>query len=219
MTTMATSDEQFMDHSDMFVFTAAFVVVIVASLYLASALKPRSKRSVSTIPTMIVLGSGGHTCEMLKLAAALDKGKYTPRTFVVAASDSFSHQKATEFDPQAEVVTVPRSREVGQSWLTSVFTTVSASVASFNILSTHRPRLVLCNGPGTCVPICAIAWLNSKVLRISSTVKIVFVESVCRVATMSLSGRILLWFADDVLVQWPELAEKYRGSKYVARFV
>ena len=203
----------------MFVFIAALVVVIVAPVFLASALKSRSQKSASTIPTMIVLGSGGHTCEMLKLAAALDKDKYTPRTFVVAASDSFSHQKAAQFDPQATVVTVPRSREVGQSWLTSVLTTISASVASFNILLIHRPRLVLCNGPGTCVPICAIAWLNSKVLRISCAVKIVFVESVCRVATMSLSGRILRWFADDVLVQWPELAAKYRGSKYIARFV
>lgn len=204
---------------DLIVLVAPFVFVIFAYRYMASALKSTPKNNPSTIPTMIVLGSGGHTCEMLKLASALDKDKYTPRTFVVAGSDSFSRQKAAEFDPNAKVAIVPRSREVGQSWLTTVFTTIYASAASFNILLTHKPRLVLCNGPGTCVPICAIAWLNSRVLRVSSAIKIVFVESVCRVTTMSLSGRILMWFADSVLVQWPDLAEKYRGSKYIARFV
>ena len=204
---------------DLIVLVASFVLMIVAYLYVASAFKLTSKNNPSTIPTMIILGSGGHTCEMLKLASALDNEKYTPRTFVVAGSDSFSQQKAAEFDPKAQVVIVPRSREVGQSWLTTVITTIHASVASFNVLLTHKPRLVLCNGPGTCVPICAVAWLNSRVLRVSSAVKIVFVESVCRVTTMSLSGRILMWFADAVLVQWPELAEKYRGSRYIARFV
>ena len=204
---------------DLIVLVASFILVIAAYRYMTSASKLTSNHDPSTIPTMIVLGSGGHTCEMLKLASALDKEKYAPRTFVVAGSDSFSQQKAAEFDPKAEVVIVPRSREVGQSWLTTVFTTIYASAASFNVLLTHKPRLVLCNGPGTCVPICAIAWLNSRVLRVSSAVKIVFVESVCRVTTMSLSGRILMWFADAVFVQWPELAEKYRGSKYIARFV
>ena len=204
---------------DLILLAVTLILVIVAYIYVTSAFKLTSRNDPSTIPTMIVLGSGGHTCEMLKLASALDKEKYTPRTFVVADSDSFSQQKAVEFDPNAQVVIVPRSREVGQSWLTTVITTIYASMASFNVLLKHKPRLVLCNGPGTCVPICAIAWLNSRVLRVSSAVKIVFVESVCRVTTMSLSGKILMWFADAVLVQWPELAEKYRGTKYIARFV
>ena len=207
------------DMFDLNVLGISAILVIVAYLYVTSAFRITSKCKPSTISTMIVLGSGGHTCEMLKLVSALDKEKYTPRTYIVATSDSFSQQKAVEFDPKAHVVTVPRSREVGQSWLTTVITTIYASLASYNVMLTHKPRLVLCNGPGTCVPVCAIAWLNSRVLRISSEVKIVFVESVCRVTTMSLSGRILMWFADAVMVQWPELAEKYRGSRYISRFV
>jgi UDP-N-acetylglucosamine:LPS N-acetylglucosamine transferase len=40
----------------------------------------------------------------------------------------------------------------------------------------------------------------------------------CRVTTLSLSARIAARFADQVLVQWPELAEKYPQTKYIARF-
>jgi hypothetical protein len=58
--------------------------------------------------TLIVLGSGGHTCEMLKLSSALDKNIYSPRVYVVAETDEFSVKKAEEADPGAEIVRVPR---------------------------------------------------------------------------------------------------------------
>ena len=47
----------------------------------------------------------------------------------------------------------------------------------------------------------------------------VYVESVCRVQTMSLSGRIMYLFADHLLVHWPSLKEKYPKSIYLGRVV
>ena len=77
----------------------------------------------------------------------------------------------------------------------------------------------LVNGPGTCIPVCLSAWLfNKLLLKSSHSSKIVYVESICRVSTLSLSAKILVHFADDILVQWPELAAKYPKSKYIARF-
>jgi beta-1,4-N-acetylglucosaminyltransferase len=55
-----------------------------------------------------------------------------------------------------------------------------------------------------------------RVLYITNS-KIVFVESICRVKTLSLSGKILLLFADVVLVQWPKLKELYRRTTYIGR--
>jgi beta-1,4-N-acetylglucosaminyltransferase len=78
-----------------------------------------------------------------------------------------------------------------------------------------RPELIVCNGPGTCIPICVIAFMM-RVLYITDT-KIVFVESICRVKTLSLSGKILLLFADIVLVQWPKLKEIYRRTTFIGR--
>ena len=62
--------------------------------------------------------------------------------------------------PTAAVVDViPRSREVGQSWLTSNFTTLRALAPAAGIVLRRRPRLLLVNGPGTCIPVCAAAFV------------------------------------------------------------
>ncbi|KAJ6754196.1 GLYCOSYL TRANSFERASE-RELATED [Salix purpurea] len=52
-----------------------------------------------------------------------------------------------------------RSREVGQSYITSIGTTFLALVHALWLMIRIRPQVVLCNGPGTCVPLCVIAFL------------------------------------------------------------
>ncbi|XP_008107394.1 UDP-N-acetylglucosamine transferase subunit ALG14 homolog isoform X2 [Anolis carolinensis] len=77
--------------------------------------------------------------------------------------------------------------------------------------------LVLCNGPGTCVPICVSALLL-KMLGLKK-VTIVYIESICRVENLSLSGKILYYFSDYFFVQWPTLKEKYPKALYLGRIV
>lgn len=43
---------------------------------------------------------------------------------------------------------LPRSREVKQSWITTIFTTAWAMLHSFVMIMKCRPDLLLCNGPG-----------------------------------------------------------------------
>uniref|UniRef100_A0A8D1J796 UDP-N-acetylglucosamine transferase subunit ALG14 n=1 Tax=Sus scrofa TaxID=9823 RepID=A0A8D1J796_PIG len=76
---------------------------------------------------------------------------------------------------------------------------------------------VLCNGPGTCVPICVSALLLG-ILGIKKVI-IVYVESICRVEHLSLSGKILFHLSDYFIVQWPALKEKYPKSVYLGRIV
>lgn len=69
----------------------------------------------ATVRTMVVLGSGGHTTEMLKLMKQLKRDVYTPFTFVVAETDKTSKDKVTlDWQPSAadQFVFIPRSREV-----------------------------------------------------------------------------------------------------------
>ncbi|XP_049735690.1 UDP-N-acetylglucosamine transferase subunit ALG14 homolog isoform X3 [Loxodonta africana] len=81
----------------------------------------------------------------------------------------------------------------------------------------YSSTMVLCNGPGTCVPICLSALLLG-ILGIKKVI-IVYVESVCRVETLSLSGKILYYLSDYFIVQWPTLKEKYPKSVYLGRIV
>ncbi|GIY58302.1 UDP-N-acetylglucosamine transferase subunit ALG14 homolog [Caerostris extrusa] len=154
------------------------------------------------VKVMIPLGSGGHTFEMFRLIQNLGE-KFYPRIYIIAESDSLSEQKAKSFEESKSINSatesyviekILRSREVGQSWISTCFTTLKACFVAFVLMIKHKPDLVLCNGPGTCVPICVIAYLF-HVLGWKH-VRIVYVESICRVKTMSLSGKILYYIAD-----------------------
>lgn len=175
--------------------------------------------------TMVVLGSGGHTSEMISLLGGMDINNYTPRTYVVASGDSMSIDKITKFekkvnkDSKVDLRMVPRARQVKQSYVTSVFTTLCAVLYSLPIVFKTRPELILCNGPGTCIPICFWAYLLKFVWI--KDVKIVYVESICRVERLSLSGLMLYYSyaADYVLVQWLELQKLYPRTRYLGRIV
>lgn len=185
---------------------------------------------------MIVLGSGGHTAEMLKLMDAVDKHLYCPRTYVVAETDKMSGLKALARErswaespgeaPSAlgppssqdyEVCVIPRSREVFQSYFTSVLTTLYSLGVAARLVWREKPQLVLVNGPGTCIPVCAAAFLY-RFLGLRDS-QLVYVESIARVFKMSLSAKILYYtrMADLILVQWEELEQKYPRTVFSGR--
>ncbi|VDP67040.1 unnamed protein product [Echinostoma caproni] len=75
-------------------------------------------------------------------------------------------------------------------------------------------RQILCNGPGTCIPVCFAAVLARILLM--RPILIVFVESVCRTQTLSLTGKILYYSrCADVIVQWPRLHAAYPNTVYL----
>lgn len=182
------------------------------------------KRSSQTkVKTIIVIGSGGHTSEMMYLVESLNVARYSPRLYIMASSDTWSYQRVLEFEDKSkektssfEIVKIPRSRNVHQSYFTSVFTTLHSILMSIPIVINFNPNLVLCNGPGTCIPICVVAFLMRCFFTSNNT--IIFIESICRVKSLSLSGQILRCFADEILVQWPELLS-YKRTKYIGRVV
>lgn len=178
------------------------------------------------VSTMIVVGSGGHTTEMLQLMRVMTPSLYCPRTYVMASSDTTSEfkvhvleeylaTKASRKYRKYSIFKIPRSRQVGQSFFTSAFSTLYSFLRCVPMMLYNRPELVLCNGPGTCVPICILAFLL-RTLFLSNTM-IIFIESVCRVESLSMTGKILYYFADVFLVQWPDLEQKYSRVAYVGR--
>jgi beta-1,4-N-acetylglucosaminyltransferase len=50
-------------------------------------------------------------------------------------------------------------------------------------------------------------------------IRIIYVESLARVTALSLSGRMVLYLADRVLVQWPGLKRKYPRTEYLGILV
>ncbi|KAI4365232.1 hypothetical protein MLD38_021233 [Melastoma candidum] len=167
----------------------------------------------------------GHTAEMLNLLSLLEKDRFSPRFYIAAATDNMSLQKARVMEnlinntgeksgDSAKYMQIYRSREVGQSYITSVGTTLYAIAHALLLMIQLRPQII-CNGPGTCIPLCGIAFVFKVIgIRWSS---IFYVESIARVRRLSLSGLLLykLRMADQFFVQWPQLKKQYPRAEYV----
>lgn len=171
------------------------------------------------IKTLVVLGSGGHTTEMLQMIQHLNPKIYDPLIYIIASTDDTSERRVNAFGGRlpSETYFIPRSREVGQSYITSIASTLYAMIFSVWIVLKIRPALLLCNGPGTCLPV-AIATLMFRTLGLCEG-NLVFVESFCRVESLSLTGRILYPIADMFMVHWDELHSKFPRSRTISTFV
>ena len=134
------------------------IFVIRLSICLPDYRRRRKLPEDADCPTLIVFGSGGHTTEMLKLIKNLNFERYLPMTFILAQTDVHSEGKirSSKFkyiDPnnnsdKIEWIYIPRSREVKQSFTTSIFTTIWAFVHSFILVLVRKPAIIICNGPG-----------------------------------------------------------------------
>ena len=193
------------------VLTIVRVVFVVKRKFESRSVEGGGKRD-ELISTLVVLGSGGHTSEMMMLTSEMDPRRYA-LFFAVADSDATSAAKLRSRYASNPLHVVPRSREVMQSWITTVFTTLYATAFSFALVAKTRPDLVLCNGPGTCVPICFSAFILD-VLGIKQS-KIIFVESFARVDRLSLSGELLYYVSDRFVVQWPQLLNSRSHAQYI----
>lgn len=191
--------------------------------YVTQIVRHANSRRTKPAKTLIVLGSGGHTAEMMAIVKQLNKANYSPRYYILASTDRTSATKVLDYEEPTtstsdyEIFRINRSRHVGQSYISSVFTTIYSIVEAIPMVAKLQPDLILCNGPGTCVPICLIAFGLKIVGILGARCKIVFVESFCRVKSISLTGKILIYFVDSFVVQWPELIKFSPKVQYFGR--
>jgi beta-1,4-N-acetylglucosaminyltransferase len=100
---------------------------------------------------MIVLGSGGHTAEILTMLKKLDFNKFSKIFFVHPHNDVNSVKKLQEqfnlqiFQDKIQILSLYRSRQVGQSYFSSIFTTLIAFAHSILLVLKTQPNLVSSN--------------------------------------------------------------------------
>lgn len=178
----------------------------------------RKKETVKRVRTLVYFGSGGHTTEMIRLITKLSPHKYTPITFAIGHTDTTSIDKVRscqlEIEQKAKWLRIYRTREVKQSWVTTIFTTIYSLIQALYEINKIRPALFICNGPGTCVPLAYSAFLL-QVLGIIPSLKIIYIESYCRTKHLSLTSRLMLPIVDRAIVQWPELVKLDGKLEYI----
>ncbi len=80
------------------------------------------------------------------------------------------------------------------------------TVLAWRVLRRQQPETILSTGAGLAVPF----FLIGKLLGI----RLVYVESVTRTESISLSGRLVYPLADRFFVQWPAAAKRLRRAEY-----
>jgi len=83
--------------------------------------------------------------------------------------------------------------------------------------STGLPDLILLNGPATATIMVIVAFLlkfvNYKGCSTDGKLRCIYIESWARIYTLSLSGKIMQYIADRVIVQWPNLGDDKSKSR------
>lgn len=206
------------------IFTPVFLILI-RLLYILPALRlPTStsnpKKLLDAANISILLGSGGHTGEMMRIISKMEMPNVS-RTWIYSAGDNSSLSKAKEFENKrvttnstttTTYISIPRARQVGQNYVLSIPTTLYSFAISAIKLLNHKPDVILLNGPGTCVSVAYILFLY-KFLGLTKT-KIIYIESLARVNKLSLSGILLLPISDRFVVQWENLYHQYNRVEY-----
>ena len=205
------------------VLIIARLILVLPKRVLCKSFKGKSSKhsgaNRKAYRTMVVLGSGGHTSEMLSLLRNLNIKKYSPMIFVASNTDKFSEKRLHSWQRKYrsdenpyKVRYISRSREVNQPFFTTIFTTLKSLFECMSLIYETMPDVILCDGPGTCLPPCYICFLfNFFGLR---NTKIIFVESFARVNSLSLTGKLVLFVANRFIVQWKETLDvKFLGKR------
>ncbi|KAK5171371.1 UDP-N-acetylglucosamine transferase subunit [Saxophila tyrrhenica] len=231
-----------------FLAIVSLILVRLSIILSPHRLKPSELNRAGSAHLLIVLGSGGHTAEMVAmLERAVNEDETTRRfewkrfkhrTWVVSSGDSISAQRARAFEDmasgngttasgsqrqRAQILTVPRAREIHQPIYTAPISSLRCLFATFGLLlgcsrsGRDFPDIILCNGPATATIIVFTAVLlrffNVRNCHSRGKMRTVYVESWARVKKLSLSGNLLEGVADRFVVQWPQLAKGGRGSR------
>jgi beta-1,4-N-acetylglucosaminyltransferase len=184
-----------------------------------SSIEPKNKR------IMILLGSGGHTGEMIRILEqwSIYAGKLD-RDYVLSSGDDTSILKLKKFEEEVvksnpedyTIITVHRARDIGAGKVNAFINTLLSFASTFYKIIAMRlnkfPKIFLTNGPGTAIPIAYMLFI-CKYFGLCDT-KIIYIESLARVNKLSLTGLLILPISDRFIVQWEPLARKYRRCEY-----
>lgn len=174
---------------------------------------------------MVLLGSGGHTGEMLRILEQWTPGiSKLHREYVISSGDSTSVLKLKNFEENMpandgkdyQITTIYRARNIGEGKVkATVNTLLSFKSTMMNLIISRlkdQPDVFLTNGPGTAIPIAYMLFIL-KFFGLCKT-KIIYVESLARVKELSLTGFLILPISNRIIVQWEPLAKKYKRCEY-----
>jgi UDP-N-acetylglucosamine:LPS N-acetylglucosamine transferase len=145
----------------------------------------------------LAASAGGHTSQLLKLAESWNGYE----TFCVTTTEVV-RDKLSKFGGVYVVGECNRQQPLR---------VVKVLLRCIRIAFRERPDVVISTGAAAGCILCFLCKMYGA--------KVVWIDSVTNVERISLSGRMVRHIADLFLVQWPELASRYKRVEYVGAII
>lgn len=146
---------------------------------------------------VIACSSGGHFTQVKRLATVYEKYDHAYFTFRGGVADELAKTQT--------VISVPNIHR------RNPFSLLRNSFYSIKEVIKSRPDVIITTGAGVVVPFCVISKLLGT--------KLIYIESMARIHSPTITARILYPFADLFIVQWPNLLEYFPKAKYIGRLL
>lgn len=140
-----------------------------------------------SIKLTIIMGGGGHTTEMLHI---LHTSSLPPPNAIITHPSSLPKLSF----PNIYYITRPTLPNTRLN-LISIFSYLFSTFKVF--IKLRRCDYVLCNGPGICILFCFLQKIIGA--------KIIYIESLARYESLSVTGKCMEWIADLFVVQSKKL--------------
>jgi UDP-N-acetylglucosamine:LPS N-acetylglucosamine transferase len=162
-----------------------------------SATTPRggAKPAAKAVDVLLVCSAGGH---LLQLRLLADAWQEMPHAWVTLEREDARSLLAGE---TVFYAFWPTTRHIPNL--------LRNLRLAWTLLRMLRPRVIVTTGAGVAVP---FAWLGRFM-----GAKVVYIESLTRIAEPSLSCRLIGPIADRIYVQWPELRQNVPRARYVGK--
>ena len=145
----------------------------------------------------LAASAGGHISQLLKLAESWNGCE----TFCVTTTQVVRNK----LSKSGEVYVV------GECNRQHPMRVVAVLLRCGRIIFKERPDVIISTGAAAGCMLCFL----SKIIG----AKVVWIDSITNVERISLSGRMVRYIADLFLVQWPELAGRYKKVEFVGTVV
>ncbi len=141
-----------------------------------------------------VASSGGHLEELFMLHTLME------------AYDSFIVTEKTAYETAEKGIRCYYLLQVNRLERGCLLRLVANSFLSLKIFAAERPDVVISTGVLATIPLCLLCWIFRK--------KLIYIESIAKVKTPTMTGKFLYRFADRFYIQWPEMQENYPEAIY-----
>jgi beta-1,4-N-acetylglucosaminyltransferase len=155
---------------------------------------------------LCVLGGGGHTTELVELLHQLD-GKFE---FVVDKNDKLSYKKVGISARLFKTRSLRRMEEVSLFYILINF--FPSFLSAFKILLKSKSNIILTSGPAIAIPFVILG-------KILFRKNIIYIETLSRIYSKSISGRMTYLISDLFFIQWKEMKKLYPKAIYAGRLL